>query len=666
MRVASMSCSRFLAVGLLPLALTGCTLTSTAPSVPDIVPGAALHGRVYGGQQPIVGAEVFLFAANTTGYGKPSVSLLQAATGTTLDTSGGATSGDYYVTTDTTGSFTITADYTCTANTQVYLYSVGGNPGAGTNSAAGLMGVLGNCPATGNFLAALPSVQINEVTTVAAAYAFAGYATDALHVSSSGTTLAQTGIANAFANAGNLVSIVTGNALAATPGSVGTPGTFGSNAGVVPQAEINTLGNILSACVNSNGPASSGCNTLLPHAPNGLIVPNDTATAAINIAHHPGSNVAALFALQPATPPFPSGLTAAPNDWTIMVNFTANPFSGQAMFNNVAIDASGNVWIANENTVIKMTPLGVVQSGVGWYGGGINYPLAIAIDVSGDAWVANYSGASVTEFSPTGTVLSGANGYAAGGNPYSLAFDPSGNVWVANSALLTHNTMPFSVSELNPTTGANVTGSPFTGGGLNTPEGVAIDVAGNAWIANLGAYATEISSTGTLTAYNNPGPLTGIEPPTVAIDNAGNKWFADDYGSTSYGWFLTELTGSGAGFVDNTYNASGTPLLQSSAAIDGSGNVWVTSSGAGSNPNYSTWVGEYSSAGVSLTPSNGYHAAGSTCQDASGLAIDGSGDVWVSCGGPATLMEYVGAATPVVTPLVANLLAPYKAAASKP
>ncbi len=41
-------------------------------------------------------------------------------------------SGDYYVTTGSDGSFSISGDYTCTAGQQVYLYAVGGDPGLGT------------------------------------------------------------------------------------------------------------------------------------------------------------------------------------------------------------------------------------------------------------------------------------------------------------------------------------------------------------------------------------------------------------------------------------------------------------------------------------------------------------------------------------------------------
>ena len=90
--------------------------------------GVTLTGWVRGGQQPIVGAQVYLLAANTTGYGgngiaasssNASVSLLTSGNGTLLDTSGGATNGDYYVTTDASGNWTISGDYTCTAGQQV-------------------------------------------------------------------------------------------------------------------------------------------------------------------------------------------------------------------------------------------------------------------------------------------------------------------------------------------------------------------------------------------------------------------------------------------------------------------------------------------------------------------------------------------------------------------
>jgi hypothetical protein len=57
------------------------------------------------------------------------VSLLTNSAGTTLDTSvGNPTSGNYYVTSVSNGGFSISGDYTCVPNSQVYLYALGGNP----------------------------------------------------------------------------------------------------------------------------------------------------------------------------------------------------------------------------------------------------------------------------------------------------------------------------------------------------------------------------------------------------------------------------------------------------------------------------------------------------------------------------------------------------------
>ena len=304
---------------LLPLVLTGCTLSTTAASTPDT--GLAISGSVHGGQNPIVGAHVYLLAANTTGYGNASLSLLTSGTGRTLDSSGGATNGFYYVTTvGPSGTFSITGDYSCTAGQQVYLYALGGDPGlgTGTNPAAGLLAALGNCPGgTSAFATGTPFVVINEVSTVAAAYAMAGFATDAVHVSSSGTAAAKLGIANAFINAEILQTSGVANAF--PPSST----TYYGGGGSVPQTTVNTLGNILAACVNSNG-TGSACTTLFANAESGGTtgnLPADTATAAINIAHNPVAAVTALYGLPSATAPFGPALTAQPNDFTVSIYY---------------------------------------------------------------------------------------------------------------------------------------------------------------------------------------------------------------------------------------------------------------------------------------------------------------------------------------------------------
>jgi hypothetical protein len=258
------------------------------------------QGLVNGGQfRAVVGAKVYVLQANTTGYGEPSVSLLTSGTGNQADSIG------YYVLTSEYGGFSIAGDYTCTAGRQVYLYVRGGDSGGnGPNSAIGLITSLGACPETGTFTTAAPFVFVNEVTTVAAAYAMVGIATDPTHVSSFG----RSGASTVMANAGTLAGVATGFANARPDSKV-------------PRDKIHTFANILFACINSSTPTSTSCNTLFTNARSGGTtgtIPGDTATAALNIARNPHANVSVLYGLQPSlTPPFLPALESAPPDFTL-------------------------------------------------------------------------------------------------------------------------------------------------------------------------------------------------------------------------------------------------------------------------------------------------------------------------------------------------------------
>jgi len=249
----------------------------------------------------VVGAKVYLLQVNSGEYGNSSVSLLTSVTGNAADSIG------HYVVSGEHGGFSIAGDYTCTAGHQVYVYARGGNSGDdGTNSAIGLMASLGACPDAGHFDNATPFIFVNQVTTVAAAYAMAGMATDATHIVNS----ASSAVSNRFASAADLASITTGFANSGPDSQA-------------PPAKIHTLANILSACINSDSPSSAGCVSLFAHArSNGSsgIIPEDTATAAINIARNPHANVEALYRLQPRfSAPFQPALESAPSDFDLQV-----------------------------------------------------------------------------------------------------------------------------------------------------------------------------------------------------------------------------------------------------------------------------------------------------------------------------------------------------------
>ena len=123
----SSSCASILSpLSSLCLVLTGCALTPTAAPTPAAGSGLSIGGNVHGGQQPIAGAHIYLLAAGTSGHGSASTSLLTSGTDGT-DSIGG------YVLTSADGGFHLSGTYTCTPNTQVYIYALGGDPGAGPN-----------------------------------------------------------------------------------------------------------------------------------------------------------------------------------------------------------------------------------------------------------------------------------------------------------------------------------------------------------------------------------------------------------------------------------------------------------------------------------------------------------------------------------------------------
>ena len=622
--------------------LTGCTGVSLKNNTTQTnsSQGAAIQGRVHGGQNPISGAHVYLYAVNTTGYGKASISLLTSGTG--QDANG------YYVTSDSNGNFSISNDYTCPNSYSTYLVATGGNPGAGANSAITLVAPVKDCQST-------DFEVVNEVSTVVLVYAFAGFITDPFHVAGSGSTLSLMGMSNAGHTVGEIYDRSTGVAYVSTP----------SGAGLVPQAEIDTLANILAACVNSTGPGSTACTTLFSNAKNGAAAPTDTAMAMVNIAHNPATNISTLFGLQTADSPFQPVLSAAPNDFTVAINYTG---AGIAEPYGLAIDGNGNVWVADQQTnslnELLMTNTGV-QGHIAWSsnspiaGNGLDVPKGVAIDSSGNIWVANYSNNSLSKFTSIGAAASGSP-FSGNGldQPQLLAIDKSGDVWVTNA---TGSGGDPTISRFT-SSGSAASGSPISA--LAGPFAIAFDISGNAWTTNPGQYTvSEFNSSGTMLSpaigWGNGSKMSA--PNGFGIDASGNLWIADGNLVISA---LSEYTPSTATPpVAGTWSTAspvegGGLSWPLGIAIDGAGNVW-----ASNNYNSYAAVSAYSTASSAfITPASGFITKNGAAFPAS-IAVDPSGNVWVACEGTTgtngTLTQYVGAATPLVTPIVANLMSPY-------
>lgn len=587
--------------------LAGCGAGVPATAGP-VAGTLALHGAVYGGLQPVQFARVQLFAMGTSGYGSASTSLLRTPV---------MTNGD--------GNFGLTGDYTCpSASSQVYLLVTGGNPGLaqGTNNQAlALMEHLGSCGDLG------PSTLtiVNELTTIAAVYTLQSFMADGTHIGTSVSN--QQGLLNAGLTKAALVGL-----------AGATPGPTAAAIATIPTVLLNTLGDVLSSCINTDGNLSAGtaCGRLFAAAtvPGG-VGPTDTVQALLNIARYPGRNVAAMYNLITANGPYQPTLTGAPADWTIGINYTSPALR---VPQDLAVDSRGVVWALStpgtaatgSSTVATLTVggLGVVAPQTF-----ANY-AAIALDTSDSPWVVDSVHNDVVELNTAGTRAAGP--FTGGGirGPGAIAFDPAGNVWVANNSA--------TVSELNASGGAVSPGAGYATGGASGPVALAIDAGGQVWTADsAGNSVSKLSNAGVL-AVGAPYTGSGLNGPfSIAIDAGGNAEVANRTGST-----VTVLAGTGTPPAGTNYGGAGvsSPLA---LAVDGQNGAWVVNAGTGS-------LSALGAGGVAKSGPLGYGSA--FLMNPYRLAIDASGNVWVAnvgtrVAGSGVVTQIVGAAAPVVTPL---------------
>ena len=568
----------------------------------------------------------------TTGYG---------SAGTAVDTQ----------VSDANGHFTFNQPSCSSAHEVWFIIAHGGDTGTGVNSLSTLMAVLGPCNQAPN------SVVVNEVTTAASTYALSQFMDTALNMSSNvGTSSTNAlGLANAAGTVRNLVDVTTGAA----------PGPALPTGATAPVAQINTLANILSTCVQiSDSSASTACKQLVCLAtPGGTwngtncsvsAAAATTLDAALLITRNPANNVFNLFALQPGSPPFTPDLSAAPNDWTMGVKYTnglpsmplSSPFG-------LAIDSVGNVWVANFSVgaVSKLGPTGVALSGTsGIVGGGLSSCRFLAIDSLDNVWVTN-SNNSISEISSAGVPLSPSNGYTGGGlsNDYGVAIDSGDRVWVSNATSGPNSSISLFCGATTASCPASfVTGQPispssgFTGGGLNGPEGIAVDGQGNAWTVSIHTNPPD-----TLSEFNSSGtPLSGTgftggglaHPTWLAFDTAGNAWIANIDGPPS------AFNSSGAPLAGSPFSggAAGNSL---GVQVDSGNHIWVSNE---ASPIGS--ISEFSGSGTPLSPA-GFQAS-RTLNDPVGIGIDASGNLWAANEFDGSVTQIVGVATPTKPPVI--------------
>jgi hypothetical protein len=516
--------------------------------------GVALAGKVMVGNQPVAGAQVQLYEAGNGGNGSAAFPLVISNGGNT-------------VTTDQNGNFSISAGYTCgSQNSLLYLVALNGNPGGvGANSQLGLMTALGPCDS----LNSSASVVVNEVTTVASVWALVpfignenpdGYSSSDFQYIGSTSTNYSNGLANAFAAVNNLVDIGTGEALLFTPGggAFTPPGPASAQPvlnGLVPQAEINTLADAINSCAATSGLVSgpgdgSACDNFFFAAnvnPNGGGYTHET---------EPTSILAAVIAVarRPASCLNSSLSESGTPMYSLAAALTNPPFTP------ILTEAPSDWSIA-----------------LNFSGGGIEglrearaESTELVIDGAGNVWVANPNISSVTEMTNLGVAVSpyasgyhsgDGGGFTGGGleSPEEIAVDPVGNVWALNAgndSLTELNSIGAAVtcgSNPSASCGGSTLSTPFSGAGnsSNSPVGLTIDESGNVWVAESG-------SPGDVAEY------AGFEGSV-----AGGKAVLNGGALSPVGKGYTTLTEASDPLDASPANPNG------AIGVDGSGNVWL-------------------------------------------------------------------------------------------
>ena len=291
----------------------------------------------------------------------------------------------------------------------------------------------------------------------------------------------------------------------------------------------------------------------------------------------------------------------------------------------VAVAPTGGFYIAEEGAsrIRQVSPNGIITTvagdGTNGYAGDggpainalLDMPWAVWADGPGDLYIADTGNERVREVSPNGTITTvagvGSVGYSTSGvaantaplyTPCALTTDSLGNLYIAQggSDIVSKVSSSGIITTVagNTTRGYSGDGGPALDAELAAPCGVAVDSAGNVFIAELvnarirkvspSGIITTVAGNGTQGYAGDGGQATNAElntPAGIAIDSADNLYVADlgnnRIRKIASNGIISTIAGNGVqGYSGDGGLAPNAELSgPNSLSVDSSGNVFV-------------------------------------------------------------------------------------------
>jgi gliding motility-associated-like protein len=232
-----------------------------------------------------------------------------------------------------------------------------------------------------------------------------------------------------------------------------------------------------------------------------------------------------------------------------------------------------------------------------------HYPIGVAADLAGNLYIGDEVNSLIRKISPAGVVTtlagSGLQGSANGtgtaasfNTPYGVTVDGAGNVYVADegNSLIRKITPLGVVTTLAGSGIAGATNGTGTMASFNFPTGVAVDAAGNVYVAegtnNLVRKITPLGVVTTLAGSGIAGSADGNGiaasfhgPTNIAVDATGNVYVSDSQNNKirkiTPGGIVTTIAGSGVMGAANGVAAAASFNYPYGLTVDGQGNIYV-------------------------------------------------------------------------------------------